>query len=297
MNRVEFGELIATLREDLGWTQAELAELLELNVSTISNIERGTKRHLDPQLLFNLAQALQLTHGERQQLYLAASALDEVKMMRPTNGYSPDQVIGPSQKLEQLLQIAARLRIPCFLVDVYQEVVAANAIIAELFKFRAERVDELRKIPGALTVLWLIQSEGQLVGPAVTERWEAFAINNMRLFRESSLRYRARPYFKYLMKEFRNPTKYPGFQRYWRLASTLGPDEESRLNEYTYSHPEYGRLSYHVFSSLSATRHGELYLYQLVPTDEHTTDVFEALARDSGDHVIRMAPWPDKPME
>jgi hypothetical protein len=69
------------------------------------------------------------------------------------------------------------------------------------------------------------------------------------------------------------------------------------VDEFTYTHPEHGRLSYHVFSSLDTTAHGELYLYQLVPTDEPTTDVFEGLARSLGQRAYRLAPWPEKIMQ
>ena len=77
---------------------------------------------------------------------------------------------------------------------------------------------------------------------------------------------------------------------------TLGEDEEPKVNEYAYTHPEYESLSYHIFSSLDTTPHGELYLYQLVPTNERTTEVFEDLARRSGTRAHRLAPWPEKLM-
>jgi transcriptional regulator with XRE-family HTH domain len=296
MDREDFGELIAALREELGWTQAQLAERAGVDSPTISSIERGTKKHFDPALLSDLAGALNLTRAERRQFFLAASGLDEKQMMRPSNGYSPDQTYDSARQLAQLVQVVARLRIPCFLVDVYHDVVAANALIVELFRLPVEGVEELRKIPGGLTVIRLIHGQERRLFATAGEQWEAFAINNMRVFRENSLRYRARPYFKYLMREFRDPKKYPSFQRYWRLASTLGEEAESRINEYLYTHPEHGGLSYHVYSSLDTTPHGELYLYQLVPTDEHTTEVFEDLAHRFGTRAHRMAPWPEKIM-
>ena len=296
MGREEFGELIAALREELGCTQAQLAERADVDGPTISSIERGVKKHFGPNLLTALAKSLDLTPAERQQFFLAASGLDEKEMMRPTDGYSPDQSHDSAQQLEKLVQVVARLRIPCFLVDVYQDIIAANIFVTELFRFPVANIAEILKVPGGANAMWLIHGEGRFLQATASSPWEAFAIHNMRAFRESSLPYRARPYFKYLMKEFRNPKKYPSFQRYWRLASTLGEDEESGGNEYTYTHPEHGSLAYHVFASLSTTSHGELYLYQLVPIDEHTTVVFERLARRFGPRAFRMAPWPDKTM-
>ena len=46
MNRLEFGVLVASLRNDLHWTQLELAEESCLDFSVISNIERGERRGL-----------------------------------------------------------------------------------------------------------------------------------------------------------------------------------------------------------------------------------------------------------
>ena len=46
MNRFEFGTLVASLREDMRWTQLELAEKSGMDVSAISNIERGARRTL-----------------------------------------------------------------------------------------------------------------------------------------------------------------------------------------------------------------------------------------------------------
>lgn len=41
MNRKEFGELVAALRQDLGWTQFQLAEYADIDEAVVSQIERG----------------------------------------------------------------------------------------------------------------------------------------------------------------------------------------------------------------------------------------------------------------
>jgi transcriptional regulator with XRE-family HTH domain len=296
VNRAEFGQLIAALREDLGWTQAYLAEQVNVEPSKLSNLERGAKKHCEPELLFPLAQALRLTRGERRQLYLAASGLDAEQMMRPVQGYSPARASDPERWLEQGVQLVARLRIPCFLMDVYQDVIAGNAILMDLFNFPVDTIEELRRIPGGLNALWLVHGAGRALEATAQEMWEAFAINNVRVFRENSLRYRTRPYFQYLLKEFRNPGKYPAFERHWRLAASLEADMSAGASGYAYTHPVYGPLAYYALASMTTTRYGELFLYQFVPTDEPTTLLFEDLARKVGPHAYRMASWPDKAM-
>src|SRR5678816_4657390 len=91
MNRREFGQLLATLRQDLDWTQFELAEYAEVDEAVVSQIERGVKKHFEPELLFSLANTLQLTTLERREFLLAASGLDQRQIVRqPSAGMSTD---------------------------------------------------------------------------------------------------------------------------------------------------------------------------------------------------------------
>ena len=73
MDKKAFGKLLAVLRDEVHWTQADLAEMVEVETGVISNLERGTKKNLEPELLFRLANALGLTTLERREFFLAAS--------------------------------------------------------------------------------------------------------------------------------------------------------------------------------------------------------------------------------
>jgi putative ABC transport system permease protein len=66
----------------------------------------------------------------------------------------------------------------------------------------------------------------------------------MRAFRENSLRYRAKPYFKYLMNLFRNPAAYPFFDRYWKLVSSMEQDRDVTIDRMEYCHNKFGTLNY-----------------------------------------------------
>ena len=46
MNRFEFGTLVASLRNDMHWTQNELSARSGVDISAISNIERGERKTL-----------------------------------------------------------------------------------------------------------------------------------------------------------------------------------------------------------------------------------------------------------
>src|SRR5690606_36315263 len=82
MNRKEFGQLLATLRQDLDWTQFQLSEYANVDNAVISQIERGVKKFFEPELLFRLANTLQLTTLERRELFLAASGLEDKQFVR-----------------------------------------------------------------------------------------------------------------------------------------------------------------------------------------------------------------------
>jgi hypothetical protein len=118
----------------------------------------------------------------------------------------------------------------------------------------------------------------------------------MRSFRVYSLRYRARPYFKYLMKHFRNPKEFPLFERYWKLVSSTEQDKETNVDQFEYTHSEFGPLHYLASSITAITSFGELVLIQNVPLDEHTDLVFAQLKSAAGEGLVRFAPWPEKPM-
>ena len=112
MNRRQFGELVAALRQDLGWTQFELAEFADLDNAVISQIERGVKRHFEPNLLFQLANAFQLTTLERREFLLAASGLEQKQIVRqPGAGMSTD-VFNVRRALEKMIELTGQVRLP-----------------------------------------------------------------------------------------------------------------------------------------------------------------------------------------
>jgi transcriptional regulator with XRE-family HTH domain len=296
MSRKEFGQLVAALREELGWTQAELAEITDFDKATISSIERGTKKQLHPELMSRLSNALQLTVGERRQFFLAASGLDDMPAPGEMDGNQHPQAISSGQVLEGLVSLLGRLRIPCMLVDAYQDILALNAVIMELFQPSADLIETWRGLPGGFTTMMSVFTWMNDPAPPVSGNWENSAIANMRLFRETSLLYRARPYFKYIMREFRNARKYPNFQRYWRLAGTLPAGDPNGTQLYAHVHPLLGELKYYIFQAVTNTTDGELYLRHLAAADAHTAEAFRQVAQRADSRAIRRASWPEKQM-
>jgi transcriptional regulator with XRE-family HTH domain len=296
MNRKDFGELIAALRQDLGWTQFQLSENADVDDAVVSQIERGVKKHFEPELLFQLANAFQLTTLERREFVLAASGLDQKQIVRQPSAAMATDVFDVKRVLEKMIELTGQVRLPAFLGDVYGDVVAANNIILSFFKLPPEFVVNADKIPAGYSTVRFNFNKDLVARSHVVDNWDSYALSAMRTFRESSLRYRAHPYFKYLMKIFRNQNEYPLFERYWKMVSSVEQDKEASTDHFSYHHQEFGQVKYISSATVSITSFGELYLIQYLPLDENTGHVFEQQARQARQGAVRFAPWPEKPM-
>jgi transcriptional regulator with XRE-family HTH domain len=296
MKRKDFGELVAALRQDLNWTQSQLAEYSDVDDAIISQIERGVKKHFEPRLLFQLANAFQLTTLERREFLLAASGLDQHQLVRQPSAAMSTDVFNVRRALDKMIELNAGVRLPAFLADVYGDLVSANRIILSLFKLPLEFVERADRIPAGYNTARFNFSKDLVARSHVVDNWDQFALNSMRTFRESSLRYRAQPYFKYLMKIFRNRNEYPLFERYWKMVSSVEQDKDASMDSFAYQHDEFGQIKYISSSLVSITSFGELFLLQYLPLDERTSQIFEKLAQQAGQGAVRFAPWPEKPM-
>lgn len=294
MNRKEFGELVSALRQDLGWTQFQLGEYAGLNVPVISQIERGVKRFFEPELLLCLANAFQLTTLERHEFILAASGLDESQIVRqPSASVATDDA---NEILDMIITLTGEIRVPAFLGDVYGDVIAANRMMLAFYDIPPAMIVTAEGLPGGFNTARLNFGRDLVGRKRVTDNWDNYALNSMRSFRENSLRYRAKPYFKYLMKAFRNPADYPLFDRYWKLVSSTEQDKEVNLDIFSYCHAELGPLKYVASITIAITSYGNLFLVQNLPLDARTEEVFDKMKSRVGLGVERFAPWPVKSM-
>jgi len=296
MKRKDFGELVAALRQDLGWTQSHLAENAELDDAVVSQIERGVKKYFDPQLLFQLANALQLTTLERREFFLAASGLAQKEMVRQPTAATLTDTFNVRKTLDKMIDVTGQIRLPAFLWDVYGDIIAANNIIVSLFRVPPEYFEKIDQIPGGYNVCRFSFGRDLVARNLILANWDQFALNSMRAFRENSLRYRAQPYFKYLMSIFRNQNEYPLFDRYWKLFSSIEQDKDVNTDYYAYHHAEFGEIKYLSSSVVSITSFGELILVQYLPLDKNTSQLFEQLAQEAGQGATTFASWPVKPI-
>lgn len=296
MNRSDFGELVAALRQDLGWTQFQLAEYSGQDVAVISQIERGVKRYFDPDLLFCLANAFQLTTLERREFIFAASGLDEKHIVRQPSDTMATDVFDAEKVLERMVELTGQIRLPCYLADAFSDVVAANYMILAFYDVSVPFVERAASIPGGYNTTRLNFGREALGRSQIVGNWDGYALNAMRAFRESTLRYRAWPYFKYLMKAFRNPSEFPLFDRYWKLVSSMEQDKDVNQDQFSFQHAKFGPVRYITSTTVAITSFGNLSLVKNLPLDEHTEEVFAQIKSEAGIGVVRLASWPKKLM-
>jgi transcriptional regulator with XRE-family HTH domain len=295
MNRSDFGELVSALRLDMGWTQFQLAEYSGVNIAVISQVERGVKKFFEPELLFCLANAFQLTTIERREFILAASGLEEKQVVRqPSTGMKTD-VFNARKILDKMVSLTGKIRLPAFLCDTYSDVLAANYMMLALYNVPHSVIETAAGIAGGYNTTRLNFGRESLARAQVTDNWDEYALNSMRAFREGSLQFRAKPYFKYLIKTFRNPAEYPFFDRYWKMVSSIEQDKEVNVDHFSYHHNEFGPINYVACTTTALTSFGNLFLIQNLPLDQRTEELFNELKSKAGLGVVRCAPWPDKP--
>lgn len=294
MYRAEFGQLVAALRQDLNWTQFQLSEAADIDEPVISQIERGVKKHFKPDLLFRLANAFQLTTLERREFFLASSGLDQDQLVRQPSAATATDVFNARKALDKMVEMASQVRLPAFVCDAYSDVICGNLIMMSFFSPSPKFMEGIENIPGGFNTTRYNFGKELQARNLVGDGWDNYALNSMRSFRENSLRYRAKPYFVYLMKSFRNAVEYPLFDRYWRLVSQVERDKDANTDTFSFHHAELGALRYTTSTTVSITSFGELFLIHYLPLDEQTSLVFEQLAKTAGQGVAKFAPWPMK---
>lgn len=137
MNSKDFGRLVAVLRQEQGWTQTQLAGFVNVDEDMLSNIERGTKRHISPDLLYRFANVFQLTSLERREFFLAASGLEQTQMPRRADQVWSGSASKPAVILDNLLDLLSCMTVPALITDVYGDIVAINPVIFHLYSIDA----------------------------------------------------------------------------------------------------------------------------------------------------------------
>jgi transcriptional regulator with XRE-family HTH domain len=292
MNRNEFGQLVAALRrehiddEGSSWKQLDLANEAGLTEAMIGKIERGEKVLLDAQILLNLAQALQLTSRERKEFFLAASGVNNERLIHENSQ--------PGLALNELVHLLEQLQAPAFLINVFGDILYLNPLFLAAFQFEANDFNNSEPRSSVSFNIMRLFFDPKFALQRQMMRWEAwneFADRIMGLFRINTFHYRANPHWRSVLEEL---LKYPLFQQKWY---TVHFREEDWVVDYTYlslHHTEHGLLRCCLDPITAVTTSGDLRLYTLQPLNLDTTAAFTNMVRRYGTKPIRLAPWSNK---
>lgn len=293
MDRFEFGTLVASLREDMRWTQLELAEKSGLDVSAISNIERGTRRTLlKDNMLLKLADGLQLTTMERQEFLFAASGVPESDTVRKENHRARIH-FNPVEFIKELGGHIGCLPVPVLVTDAFCDIVLANRFALEYYNTPANLMNNTNVVVGGYNMMrYVFHSDSTFPDGIKDDRWEMQALVNLRYFRRRTIRVRSKPYFSILLKEFLNNKNYPSFERYWRKMLFESFDYYSAPIEKP--DPDSANAVLGIESQLAVTPYGELFLQKLLPMNKKTSKHFEKIMAKAGEGYLPFAPFPDK---
>ena len=293
MNRFEFGTLVASLRDDMRWTQMELADRSGVDISAISNIERGERKTLlKDNLLVKLADGFQLTSRERQEFLFAASGVTELETVQKEHLRVKKQ-FDPKAFLKETGEHIACITLPVLVTDAFCDILLANHCVIDFYGVPPELLQNADAIIGGYnTMRYIFDSHSNFPEMIGNDSWERLALINARYFRRRTLRVRSKPYFPKLMKELLDNNKYPSFERCWRKILFEDYDDFSLSMHRSDSNNAHSFIS--VESLLALTPYGELYMHQILPLNRKTAERIEKISKKVGEGYEQFAPFPDK---
>lgn len=293
MNRFEFGALVASLREDMRWTQMELAGRSGVDISAISNIERGARKTLlKDNILVKLAYGFQLTSMERQEFLFAASGVTELEAVRKENSREKKQ-FDPQPFLKEIGEHIACITLPVLVTDAFCDILLANYCLIDFYGSPSALLENANIIVGGFNLMRYIfdplSNFQEVIGE---DSFERLALINVHYFRRRTLRVRSKPYFSSLLAELLDNKKYPSFEKYWRRM--MFEDYDDYVIPIKRAGADYDHSFVAVESLLALTPYGELYLHQLLPLNKKTASRIEKITNKVGEGYALFAPFPDK---
>ncbi|MGE5252061.1 MAG: helix-turn-helix domain-containing protein [Bacteroidota bacterium] len=292
MNRSQFGALVSSLREDIRWTQAELAEKSEVPLGLIKEIEAGRVASLlADDTLIRLADGLRLTTLERREFLLAASGVTDLEIIRP-------EIDGRASSFDirAFLQVMgeqiARVRLPVYVTDVFCDILLVNRCTLEFYQPPEGLLSQAAATIGGFNQIhYVFHRDSNFREMNADENWDRLAMLNVRHFRRRTLRFRSTSYYSALIRQFLNTRMYPYFERCWRRSA-------HEINDY-YAldlgtvKPQNDNAYIETESVVAWTPYGELYLHQLLPLSEPTARRIQEIMANVGEGYQEFAQLPD----
>ena len=287
MDRKMFGRVVAALRKEQidfasgsSWSQEKLAVETGLTSRIVGKIERGSQMRLDRGTLRELARAFKLTSLERREFFAMASEIADEEIVRAD--------LDHHDVFAKVWTLLSTLCNPAFLMDPYGDLVGVNRSVLAFHDLNWAQCNAARSSAGGANLLTLLLAPDAPMRRVLGHGWYSIALANIRQWRVMTLRYRHTARFRRLLAVL---SGYPDFQMLWATSRGRVEDDHSRLRSHFYTHEVHGPVAYAVFTNISLSAYGDLYLSTLVPQDRGTVALFQKLA-DKSNRALAVMPWP-----
>ena len=208
--------------------------------------------------------ASRLTSLERREFFSMASEITDEAIVRDD--------LSHQEVFAQVWATLGTLCTPAFLMDSFGDLVGANRAVLDFHKLNWSQFNAARCSAGNVNILSLLLAPDAPIRRVLGSGWHAIALANMRQWRVMTLRYRHTNRFRNL---FTTLSAYPDFQMLWAASRRRVEDDNSRLRSHFYTHGVYGPVAYTVFTNISLSANGDLYLATFVPQNRDTGAVFQ----------------------
>ncbi len=282
-----FGKIVAALRKEQvdfttgrRWSQQRLADRTGLTKRIVSKIERGRQARLDGEVLQELAGAFELTSLERREFFAAASQAADREVVRAD--------LDHREVFERAWISLGAVGLPAFLMDAFGNVVGVNRAMVAFHGCNVAQLNAAKSTEESANLLGMLLAPDAPLRRVLGNGWHSKAMTMMRQWRAMTLRYRHTERYLQLYSAL---AAFPDFPIFWSASREQLQDVNSRLRSHIYTHRIHGPVGYTVFTDISLSGRGDLYLSTYVPQDPSTIELFQRLAGDS-QHALRLAPWP-----
>ncbi len=287
MEHETFGKIVAALRREQidyatgrRWSQQKLAEETGLTKRIVSKIERGRQARLEGEVLQNLARAFELTSLERREFFALASQSADKAVVRAD--------LDHREVFEKAWASLSAIGLPAFLMDTFGNIVGINRAMIAFHGCSMAQLSEAKTTAEGVNLMGMLFSPDATLRRVLGNGWHSNAMTVMRQWRAMTLRYRHTERFRQL---FALLSAFPDFSIFWSASRERPQDVNSRLRSHIYTHGVHGPVGYTVFTDISLSDQGDLYLSAYVPQDRNTIELFQRLSV-GGQQALPLANWP-----
>lgn len=233
----QFGEYVKALRHEKGWTQADLAEIINLGNSTISRLENGNVADLLPHLE-PLANAFELTELQKKELYAIAGYVYRIP---------PINIKFGDVRFEQMKQLLAEIEYPASIRTHLWDFLAFNEYHKVLWNYSDKRVQMLDddSILGANLLRVLFGDKFQINNDELTFEQDSWQRNALMQFRRLSFPYITTKRYAEILGEMKENDNFKISWYATNITSRNAPPSIIKIAQATeIEHKVFGKLSF-----------------------------------------------------